>query len=80
MTKCNHLNQVYYRAFQMLYLSIKTAVDCISIMCNIWAFIWEHVDEIFPFVDMGSEIQRAIGYILIECFIRQAFHVPFSAY
>lgn len=29
---------------------------------------------------MNSEIQRAIGYILIECFIRQAFHVPFSAY
>lgn len=64
----------------MLYLSIKTAVDCMCIMSNIWPFIWENVHEIFPFVDMNSEIQRAIGYILIECFIRQAFHVPFSAY
>ena len=64
----------------MLYLSIKTSVDCICIMCNVWAFIWDNVDDMFPFVDMKSEFQRAVGYILIECFIRQAFYVPFSAY
>ena len=29
---------------------------------------------------MKSETQRAICYVLIECFIRQAFNVPFSAY
>ena len=64
----------------MLSLSIKTGVDCMCIMCNIWPFIWDNIDQIIPFVDMKSETQRAICYVLIECFIRQAFNVPFSAY
>lgn len=41
-------------AFEMLALSIRMAVDCLSIMCDVLPFIWNNIDVFFPFIDMGS--------------------------
>ena len=49
----------------MLALSIRMGVDCLTIMCNLLPFIWDNVNVIFPFVDMNSEFQRAVGFVLI---------------
>ena len=59
----------------MLALSIRTAVCCLSIACNVLPFIWNHVDRILPFVDMEDEFQRAVGFVLIEGFKYKAFEV-----
>jgi hypothetical protein len=53
-------------------------------MANVRVFIWEYLDEIFPFKDTEGEsfreFQRAYGYILILLFIAKAFMVPLEAY
>lgn len=64
----------------MLALSIRAAADTLTIMCNLLPFIWENVHNIFPFISMESEFQRAVGYTLIEAFKSKAFEVPISAY
>lgn len=64
----------------MLALSIRTAVDCLAILCNLLPFIWHNLDAIFPFISMDSEFQRAVGYVLVEAFMAKAFGVPFSVY
>ena len=64
----------------MLALSIKMAVDCLAIMCNLLPFIWNNVNIFFPFISMDSEFQRAVGYVLIEAFMSKAFSVPVSVY
>ena len=64
----------------MLALSIRMAVDCLAIMCNLLPFIWENVNIVFPFMSMDSEFQRAVGYVLVEAFISKAFWVPISVY
>lgn len=38
----------------MLALSIKAAVDILTITCNLLPFIWENVNVIFPFISMES--------------------------
>lgn len=64
----------------MLALSIRMAVDCLAIMCNILPFIWNNVDILLPFISMESEFQRAVGYVLIEAFLSKAFEVPIAVY
>lgn len=49
----------------MLALSIRMAVDTLTIMCNLLPFIWHNVAVIFPFISTDSEFQRAVGYTLI---------------
>jgi len=64
----------------MLSLSIRTFLECLIIMANVRPFIWDNIDEIIPFVDLGNEFQRALGYWLIYAFISKAFMVPFELY
>lgn len=64
----------------MLALSIRMAVDVLSIACNLLPFIWDNVQTIFPFISAESEFQRAVAYTLIEAFKSKAFEVPISAY
>lgn len=45
-------------------------------MANVRAFVWEHLDSIFPFINKESEFQRALAYSLILMFIAKAFKVP----
>lgn len=64
----------------MLSLSIRTCLECLIIMANVRPFIWDNVDEIIPFVDLGNEFQRSLGYWLVYAFISKAFMVPFELY
>ena len=61
----------------MLKLSVTMAIDCLCIMTNVLPFIWNNVNVLFPFIDMNSEVERAIGFLLIEAFRRKAVAVPF---
>jgi len=64
----------------MLCLSIKTCLDCLLIMANVRAFVWNNLNSIFAFIDTQSEFQRALGYSLVMMFIAKAFMVPLEAY
>lgn len=49
----------------MIALSIRMAVDVLTIACNLLPFFWDNVQVIFPFISIESEFQRAVGYTLI---------------
>jgi hypothetical protein len=38
-------------AFEMYVLSLKIALDCLLILCNILPLVWDSVPDIFFFID-----------------------------
>jgi STE24 endopeptidase len=67
-------------AFEMYVLSLKIALDCLLILCNIMPLVWDSVINIFFFIDPNSEFQRGLCFLIIESLKAKTFEVPISLY
>lgn len=67
-------------AFEMYVLSLKIALDCLLILCNIMPLVWNSVPDLFGFIDPESEFQRGLCFLLVESLKAKCFEVPISLY